>query len=249
MQHLIYKHLLISLILVSTYVQAQEWHFSSGQQQAVLIELYTSEGCSSCPPAEDYLNGFRRNPELWRRYIPIAFHVDYWDYIGWRDPYADPAHANRQSWYARQRNLRSVYTPAFVVNGKAWRRDWSGGKPPGSYSMPGELKVTVNGEQLKSEFASVTPVSGTLTLNIAVLGMDLMSQIMAGENQGRTARHEFVVLGYKSINSTDAQWMTNLPSLSYTGARRYALAAWVSREDDPTPLQAVGGDMPGFYRK
>lgn len=246
MRHHIYKHLLISLILVSTHVQAQEWHFTSGQQQTVLIELYTSEGCNSCPPAEEYLNGLSQLPELWRRYIPIAFHVDYWDYIGWRDPYANAVHGKRQSWYARQRNLRSVYTPAFVVNGKAWRRGWSGGKPPDSHSMSGELKVTVSGEQLKAVFVSTTPVSGTLTLNIAVLGMGLLSQITAGENEGRTARHEFVVLGYKSHNSVNTQWMTNLPSLSYIGAKRYALAVWVNREDDPTPLQAVGGDLPGF---
>ncbi|NNF97184.1 MAG: DUF1223 domain-containing protein, partial [Halobacteria archaeon] len=196
-----------------------------------------------------YLNGLKQHPELWRRYIPIAFHVDYWDYIGWRDPYAHPAHGKRQSSYAGLHNLRTVYTPAFVVNGKAWRRGWFGSNPPGSHNMSGELKVTVNGEQLMAEYASATPVSGTLALNIAVLGMELVSKIMAGENAGRTARHEFVVVGFKSLNSVNTQWITNLPSLSYTGAKRYALAVWVSRGADPTPLQAVGGDMPGFYRK
>ena len=249
MRHLFHKHLLISLILVSTHLQAQESNFNSGQQQTVLIELYTSEGCNSCPPAEEYLNGLRQHSELWHRYIPVAFHVDYWDYIGWRDPYAHPSHGIRQSWYARQRNLRTVYTPAFVVNGQTWRRGWFGNELPSSYNMPGNLKVKVTGEQLKADFVSSTPVSGTLTLNIAVLGMDLLSQIKAGENQGRTARHNFVVVGYKSLNSVDAQWLTNLPNLYYTGAKHYALAVWVSREGAPTPLQAVGGDLPGFHRK
>lgn len=249
MRYLIHKHLLISLILVSTHLQAQESDFNSGQQQTVLIELYTSEGCNSCPPAEEYLNGLRQHSELWHRYIPVAFHVDYWDYIGWRDPYAHPSHGIRQSWYARQRNLRTVYTPAFVVNGQTWRRGWFGNELPSSYNMPGNLKVKVTGEQLKADFVSSTPVSGTLTLNIAVLGMDLLSQIKAGENQGRTAKHNFVVVGYKSLNSVNAQWLTNLPNLYYTGAKHYALAVWVSREDDPTPLQAVGGYLPRFHRK
>ena len=249
MRLLIYKYFLISLSLVTIHVQAGEQHFTSGQQKTVLIELYTSEGCNSCPPAEEYLNGLRQHPELWRRYIPIAFHVDYWDYIGWRDPYAHSAHGKRQSTYARLHKLRTVYTPAFVVNGKAWRRGWFGGKPPSSNNMSGELKVTVNGEQLKAEFASAAPVSEVLTLNIAVLGMDLVSQIMAGENEGRTARHEFVVVGYKSINSFDAHWITSLPDLYYTGAKRYALAVWVNGKDDPTPIQAVGGELLYTFRE
>ncbi|MDH3949019.1 MAG: DUF1223 domain-containing protein, partial [Gammaproteobacteria bacterium] len=83
----------------------------------------------------------------------------------------------------------------------------------------------------------------------AVLGMDLVSQIMAGENEGRTARHEFVVVGYKSINSFDAHWITSLPDLYYTGAKRYALAVWVNGKDDPTPIQAVGGELLYTFRE
>lgn len=241
MRLLIYKYLLISLFLISGQVQAQQ--FTSGHRQTVLIELYTSEGCNSCPPAEEYLNGLKQHPQLWRRYIPIAFHVDYWDYIGWRDPYAHPIHGERQSSYARIHNLRTVYTPAFVINGKAWRPSWFESKLPDSEKMSGDLTVTVNGEQLKAEFVPAKPVAGTLTLNIAVLGMDLVSQILAGENTGRTARHNFVVVGYKSLNSVNAQWKTNLPTLHYTNVRRYALAVWVSRKGDPTPLQAIGGDL------
>ncbi len=243
MQQFIHKYLLISLILLSVHVQAREQHFTSGQQQAVLIELYTSEGCNSCPPAEDYLNSLRQHPDLWRRYIPIAFHVDYWDYIGWSDPYSHPSHGSRQSSYARLHNSRTVYTPAFIVNGTAWRRSWFGNKLPDSKSVGGELKVTVNGEQLKAEYMRMTPVAGTLTLNVAVLGMDLVSKITAGENTGRTARHEFVVVGYKTITSVNSKWKTNLPALHYTGARRHALAAWVSYKDNPTPIQATGGEL------
>lgn len=238
-----YKYLLISLFLVSIHAQAQVQHFTSGQRQTVLIELYTSEGCNSCPPAEEYLNGLRQHPELWRRYIPIAFHVNYWDYIGWRDPYAHPVHGKRQSDYARLHKSRTVYTPAFVVNGKSWRRGRFRNKLPNNHNISGNLKVTVNGEMLKAEFISVVPVAGDLSLHIAVLGVDLVSQITAGENTGRTASHDFVVVGYKSLDSINAQWESNLPSLHYTGAKRHALAVWVSRQDDPTPLQAIGGDL------
>ena len=107
---------LIPLLFIMATVNgyAGELTLSSGQQQTLLIELYTSEGCSSCPPAEEYLNALKQNQKLWQVYIPVAFHVGYWDYIGWRDPYAHPAYAKRQSEYARQRNQGTVYTPAFV---------------------------------------------------------------------------------------------------------------------------------------
>ncbi|MCW9023236.1 MAG: DUF1223 domain-containing protein [Gammaproteobacteria bacterium] len=94
---------------------------SSGPTQTSLIELYTSEGCSSCPPAERFLNKLQHHKQLWTQYVPLAFHVDYWDYIGWEDKYAHPAFTKRQSAYARQKNLKTIYTPAFVVNGQSWR--------------------------------------------------------------------------------------------------------------------------------
>ena len=241
--------LYVLFILANVSVDAEEITFSSGRQQTVLIELYTSEGCNSCPPAEEYLNALKQHQKLWHAYIPIAFHVDYWDYIGWRDPYAHSAHAKRQSWYAKQRNLSTVYTPAFVVNGKAWRPGWFRRQLPENGNPGGELKVTLNGKQLTASYTPVTPPVEELTLNIAVLGMDLVSQIKAGENTGRTARHEFVVVGYKTIDSNNSRWATSLPTLHYTAARQYALAVWVNRLNDPTPLQAVGGELPQSTEK
>ena len=243
MPHYTYKYLLIIMILASTEAYAEVQSFRSGQQQSVLVELYTSEGCNSCPPAERYLNGLTQHPNLWRQIIPVAFHVDYWDYLGWRDLYAHPQHGKRQSAYARLHKSRTVYTPAFVVNGKAWRRRWLGSNSLSSDAKYGELSVTVHAQQLKAEFEPLIPTSDALTLNIAVLGMNLANQITAGENEGRRARHEFVVIGYKSVESLDTKWVTNLPKLHYTAVETYALAVWVHRKDDMTPLQAVGGDL------
>ena len=246
MRLLIYQYLLISLSLISIHVQANEQHFSSGQQQSVLIELYTSEGCSSCPPAEEYLNALKHHPQLWTAYIPVAFHVDYWDYLGWRDPYAHMTHAKRQSWYAKQRNLRTVYTPAFLVNGKAWRPGWLNRELPKAGLQGGELEVTVNGKQLTASYNPLGTQREKLRLNLAILAMNLVSHIQAGENTGRTASHEFVVVGYKTLDSNDNHWITSLPELHYTAAKEYAIAVWINRSDDPTPLQAVGGKLPQF---
>ena len=249
MRNPISQLLYVLFILANVGVYAEEITFSSDRQQTVLIELYTSEGCNSCPPAEEYLNGLKQHQDLWRVYIPVAFHVDYWDYLGWHDPYADAAHAKRQSRYAKQRNLRTVYTPAFVVNGKAWRPGWLNPELPNNGKPAGELKVTIKGKQLTASYTPVTLPVEKLTLNIAVLGMDLVSHIKAGENTGRTARHEFVVVGYKTINSNNGQWTASLPALHYKAARQYAIAVWVNRLSDPTPEQAVGGELPQFTEK
>ena len=84
----------------------------SPAKRVVMLELYTSEGCSSCPPADRFISRLKHRSLDDQLLIPLSFHVTYWDYIGWRDPYAPPAHGNRQSWYARQRNLRTVYHAA-----------------------------------------------------------------------------------------------------------------------------------------
>lgn len=234
------------LFLVNFGVTAETISYSSGPQQNILIELYTSEGCSSCPPAEEYLNSLKRHPALWRSYIPLAFHVNYWDHLGWRDPYADVAYGKRQSWYARQQNLRTVYTPAFLVNGKAWRPGWINRRLPESDKTVGELKVTMTGQQLTASYLATDSDTGKLILNIAVLGMELVSQIQAGENNGRIARHEFVVVGYKTLVSENRVWTTSLPKLHYRNVNQYALAVWVNRVNDPTPVQAVGGSLPAI---
>ena len=188
----------------------------------------------------------KNHQQLWTTYIPVAFHVDYWDYLGWHDPYAHAKHGKRQAWYAKQRNLRTVYTPAFVVNGKVWRPGWLNRELPSKGDQGGELKVAIEGKQLSASFTPLDGRTETLTLNIAVLGMSLVSQIRAGENTGRTAPHEFVVVGYKTIGSRNGRWVTGLPELHYTAARRYALAAWINRLNDPTPLQAIGGELLQF---
>src|ERR1700681_832559 len=102
---------------------AAECRATSGAQTAALVELYTSEGCSSCPPADRWLSGFagpRRDP----RVVPIAFHVQYWDYIGWKDSFGDARYTERQKEEAKAAGARFVYTPQVIVGGRdfpEWR--------------------------------------------------------------------------------------------------------------------------------
>ena len=93
----------------------------------MLVELFTSEGCSSCPPADAWISQLKESPDLWKKIVPVAFHVDYWNNLGWRDRFAKPEFTARQRRYVAAWGGDSVYTPGFVVNGKEWR-DWFGNR-------------------------------------------------------------------------------------------------------------------------
>lgn len=224
---------------------AGELRFASGPGRNVMVELFTSEGCNSCPPAEAFLNDFQTHPDLWRRYVPLAFHVDYWDYLGWTDRYADPRHAERQRRYARQGGVRTVYTPAFIVNGRAWGVSGSRAALPSGGAPAGVLEVRMRDQAFEAQFKPAEPSADTFELHLAVLGMGLTTDIRAGENKGRQAAHEFVVLAHTNFAASSNQWRGSVPAVRDThGARRLALVAWVSARGDPTPLQATGGYLP-----
>lgn len=238
--------LLPALMLGSAQAVA-EWRIESGPQRTAMIELFTSQGCSSCPPAERYLNRFTDNPRLWSRFIPLAFHVDYWDYLGWKDRFALPGNAERQRRYARMGYVRGVYTPGFMRNGRGWRPGL--GEPHVAEQAGGRLAVSLNEGRLAIHYRpdgqAETQAIPILELHMAILGMGLKTDIRAGENAGRHALHDFVVLHHTRLPGPGLEWQAPMPTLTDTDASRLALVAWVSRPGDPTPLQAVGGYLPG----
>lgn len=230
----------VSLLLLGSLsfsIFAQE--FESPEEQVQLIELYTSEGCSSCPPADRWLSSLKNSDSLWSRFVPLAFHVDYWDYIGWKDPYASREHSQRQRRYAREFGESTVYTPGVRKAGEEWR-NWR--SRPNLDELSGQKvgKLAINVERdgrFKASFSSDKPMQ----LNIALLGLDLSNEVSRGENRGRTLEHDFVVLGVSSYSTADVgQWQGELPQPS-TPAKRYAVAAWVTQGGSLAPVQATGG--------
>src|SRR5579872_4641681 len=117
--------LLFMAILTAKAAAGAPLQFKSSTRQTALIELYTSEGCSSCPPAEAWLGKLKAEAGLWNDFVPIAFHIDYWDYLGWRDKWSNKQFSERQQSYAQLWGGENVYTPEFVLNGKEWR-GWRG---------------------------------------------------------------------------------------------------------------------------
>ena len=142
--------------LLATVVTAQaaapaSCEARSGARVPAVVELYTSEGCSSCPPADRWLSTLKAGPEV----IPLAFHVDYWDQLGWPDRLAQPAFSARQRDWQAVQHTRFVYTPQTILNGEDWR-GWPGTPPaarPASASAP-VLRLLRQGNQVT---ASVEP--------------------------------------------------------------------------------------------
>lgn len=217
--------------------------FQSTNKTVPLIELYTSEGCSSCPPADRWLSSLSDNDGLWSGFVPIAFHVDYWDYIGWEDPYASKEFSQRQRRYAREYRENTVYTPGIRKEGEDWRR-WRKGDQPESpeNNDVGKIAITVDDNgAFNASFESEQLDSKKLTLNVAILGIDLTSEVTRGENHGKTLEHDFVVLGISSYASGEGlNWSGQLPEPS-VDAPRYAIAAWVTQGQSLKPIQATGG--------
>lgn len=222
--------------------------FESTNKQIALLELYTSEGCSSCPPADRWLSSLEKEDGLWQSFIPIALHVDYWDYIGWKDRFASSDYSARQRQYASEHSLKTVYTPGFVYNGKEWR-NWfakkSLGFPEGN--MPGVLKLEINDQQVSIEFMPTKFSHKKLEVNLALLGFDLETEVKAGENRGKKLPHNFVVLAVNQANlkANENQYMTQLDiPVSTIKASRFGIVAWINDSHNQMPLQTVGGWLP-----
>jgi hypothetical protein len=231
---------LVLLFCVSS-ANADDVRLNSGPRQVTLLELYTSQGCSSCPPGERWLNEYMNRDELWNSVVPVAFHVDYWDYIGWKDIFAAEEHGERQRDYARAGKTRTVYTPGFFVNGREWRGWTMRMSPRSSTREPGNLSATIAGDRLTASFPAADK---SLDLHVAILGFGIETQIERGENNNRTLAQEFVALAHKVYRSANGAWEVTLPVIRQRAADHHGIALWVSEHGNPMPLQATGGWLP-----
>ncbi|MEM8497795.1 MAG: DUF1223 domain-containing protein [Pseudomonadota bacterium] len=223
---------------------AQAVQFESSEFRTPLVELYTSEGCSSCPPADRWLSKFAKDSKLWKEYVPVAFHVDYWDYIGWKDPFAKSTYSERQRQYAREGGSTAIYTPGVRKAGvlwETWRLPLA--KPSLEDTLVGSLQFSLNGERqifAKYERSGELNLTDNLTLHVALLGLGLETDVKRGENRGKRLAHDFVVLELVSFESSKDEWQGILPATT-TDAPQYAVAAWVSPTNRLLPIQATGG--------
>ena len=229
---------LLLLALLAVPLAAAPRHFTSGESRTHLLELYTSEGCSSCPPAEAWLGGLRDEPGLWRDFVPVAFHVAYWDRLGWRDRFASKEYTARQYAYATRWGGDSVYTPGFVLDGAEWRPPAGQHPPAASTDKAGVLSVECAADgACRVKFST----AGDYEVHASLLGGGISSEVRAGENEGRTLHHEFVALTLTAAVLRDGAAELKWSAPADRGGTRHALAVWVTRRGESAPVQATGG--------
>lgn len=238
------KIFLILTLLINTLL-AQDITFKSGENKVNLIELYSSQGCSSCPPADAWLSSLKDEKGVFKEFIPLAFHVTYWDFIGWKDIFATKLNDNRQRYYSqRVWQKDSVYTPQFVINAQEYRQ-WFSNKSIPSFKKEygGELNVRLIDEKVEVDFYNKELKDQSLYLNLAVLGFDFNIDIKKGENKYKKLEHDFVVLNhvikFSKIKNNHLNYKLNLPKAKVKSTK-YALVVWLS-DKNSNIIQASGG--------
>jgi len=174
---------------------------SAAADDLTVVELFSSQGCSSCPPADAMLHDLAKRDDV----IALALHVDYWDYIGWKDTFADPAYTLRQHGYAHANDATTVYTPQMVIGGV----DFVVGTRPmvvadlirdhGAIPNPVEVTLTVSGGQVLIRAEAVGRTRGTLAVQVVSFDPYETVAIARGENAGRELAYANVVTNWTAL--------------------------------------------------
>jgi hypothetical protein len=222
----------------------------SGSQTAALVELYTSEGCSSCPPADRQLGTLGKMLSPGAVAVPIALHVNYWDSIGWRDPFAQPAFSERHEQRVHQNHHTIVYTPHFFVNGQEIRSGSLalGAAIYGANALPPRASITARVEPqgdrlIRVEVSAETvPGTGPAALFVALAQNGLVSDVTRGENRGVRLEHDHVVRDWSgpiALAGGAAHIEHRFPLPAGADPREFELVAFVEEAQSGTVLQAL----------
>lgn len=250
MLHKIQVVIFTSFLLMVTVVNGSESRLETlisetGSARVQLLELFSSESCSSCPPADEWISRLKNKNNLWKTFVPIVFHVDYWNQLNWVDKLSSEPMTQRQISISKQWANPSVYTPAFVVDGK----EWSNWRKSVDYELPAPKKTNgivlklykKNDGSFKVQVGNVEKTK-SYVIHIAQLGMGVTSKVTSGENSGKLLEHNFVILNWdsKKIGAKESVVSFKFKKIE-SKYSRMALAAWIEEEFKPTSLQAVGG--------
>jgi hypothetical protein len=222
----------------------------SGPKTAALVELYTSEGCSSCPPADRQLSRLRQALDPAAEVVPLALHVGYWDYIGWKDMYAQGAFGERQSWLVHANHQMTVYTPQFFVGGTELR-SWQGAMRdkvrqlnmlPAAAAIRVQAGPTASGALALRADATAPARADPAALYLALAESGLATKVTRGENGGVTLAHDHVVrewIGPIRLAGGSAQAQREIALPAAWNRARLEVIAFVQDERSGSVLQAL----------
>lgn len=223
----------------------------SGPQVAALVELYTSEGCSSCPPADRLLSGLAQALGPAVDALPLALHVDYWDYIGWKDPYALAAFGERHGWLVRANRRRTAYTPHFFVNGLEVRsgRDELRDAVRQQNALPAAAAIRVQAslaqhDTLAIHVAATARIDAEpVALYVTIAESGLTSNVQRGENRGTKLAHDHVArdwFGPVRLQDGAAHFTRSVALPASWNRARLQVVAFVQSERTARVFQALG---------
>ena len=235
---MIFKFITVLVILFSMHSYAE--NYVSEEHKVSLIELYSSEGCSSCPPAEQQIAKLLKHKDLWKNFVPVNFHVDYWNRLGWIDPYSQKAFTKRQYDYSKIWGVQKVYTPAFVIEA---RDAGPSLKIPNKIPLKSPIKISVN-QQARQFRVKVTGYDKDkqYKVHFAYLGNGLVSKVRSGENQGRELVQNFAVLDFKTQNLKQNELLFK-PAKSKAKAKSFSFAVWITNQDGSKIYQSLGAKL------
>lgn len=176
----------------------------------VLVELFTSEGCSSCPPADNALAFLEKEqPFMQAEVITLSLHVDYWNYLGWKDEFSSPLYSQRQAVYAEKLRLGSTYTPQMIVDGQIQFVGSDVGKASqaiveAAKSPKANVEIVVRGDSLKIKISDA-PKHSDASVFLAIAENNLASTVKRGENSGKNLAHASVVRDLRPIGKLEAK--------------------------------------------
>jgi hypothetical protein len=201
-----------------------------------VIELYTSEGCSSCPPADQWVSTLK-TANAKGQVVAQAFHVNYWDYIGWVDRFAAPAYTTRQRQISAANKLDGIYTPQLVKNGQTTR----GYEVNTSSTGLAKADIKLNQTAAESFEASVTPLDAQASWSayFTVTEHGHQSRVTAGENKGENLAHDFVVRQYVPLGNYQGAQKLKLSTLSANAKNPRQINIVVTDSKTGKPLQAL----------
>ena len=232
------RHALVLCLAVPALAAAQGGTCSarSAAQPPAVVELYTSEGCSSCPPADRWFSTLKGRPDV----LALAFHVNYWDRLGWPDRFANAATTERQHLVQRAGAAPYVYTPQVVQNGRDWRAWQSSGDRGLQPLAPSPIAIALE----RSGSRITATVSGAaagqrLAGYWAVLEDGHVSRVKAGENAGTTLKHDHVVTLYKPLPAWTGAASPTLDMPAPMGGTSRRVAFVVTDPQGVKPVQAA----------
>ena len=207
-----------------------------------VVELYTAEGCDSCPPADRWLSKLKADPNV----VALAFHVDYWDRLGWKDRFASAAFTARQAEQQASNGARFSYTPQVVVDGQD-RKDWPGIAAPlaNRPAAPLDVQLLRDGDRVTATVAATPRSPKRLAAYWAVTEQGHVTAVKAGENRGATLQHDYVVRDYQTVpawaprTGTPQALSFQLPARADAATHPREVNLVVVDADNGRPVQAL----------